>query len=118
MRLDDKLKDIDTEGITVDDELIDKVADAVAEKLASSSENSSTEWNVVKLPKGQTMTFSIGAQILLRIGSVSCVSTGSPGLINLTSATELSNGGALAKNNLYIVTVEGRGIKASADATL
>ncbi len=97
---------------------INKVADKVASKIASGESTANDEWKVVKLEKGKQMTFSIGAEILLRIGTANCVSSGNPGLINLSSATELPNGGALVKNNLYIVTVEGRGIKAASDATV
>lgn len=54
---------------------------------------------------------------MLRIGSASCVSPSNPGLIDETAGTTLNNGGALSTNHLYMMTIEGRGVKAGADTT-
>ena len=40
-----------------------------------------------------------------------------PGLIDETTAETLSNGKALVVNHLYMMTIEGRGVKATADTT-
>ena len=73
----------------------------------------SSSFAVVTLSQGQTLTGDIGCEILLRVGSAVCVSPSDPGLIDETTAASLSNGGALAQNHLYTMTIEGRGIQAS-----
>ncbi len=73
----------------------------------------SSSFAVVTLSQGQTLTGDIGCEILLRVGSAVCVSPSDPGLIDETTAASLSNGGALAQNHLYMMTIEGRGIQAS-----
>ena len=62
----------------------------------------------------------IGCQILLRIGSAKCYSTGSVGLIDLTDGSTLGNGDSLKTNHLYLVTIQGRGFTNSSgkEATL
>ena len=78
---------------------------------------SSAAFTVVTLSKGQTLTGGIGCEVMLRIGSASCVSPSNPGLIDETTAAALNNGGALAVNHLYMMTIEGRGVKAGAATT-
>ena len=78
---------------------------------------SSAEFTVVTLSSGQTLTGDIGCEVMLRIGSASCVSPSNPGLIDETAAAALNNGGALAVNHLYMMTIEGRGVKAGSDTT-
>ena len=78
---------------------------------------SAAEFAVVTLSKGQTLTGDIGCEVMLRIGSASCVSPSNPGLIDETAGTTLNNGGALSANHLYMMTIEGRGVKATAATT-
>lgn len=54
---------------------------------------------------------------MLRVGAAVCVASSSPGLIDETTAGTLNNGGALAQNHLYMMTIEGRGVKATAATT-
>ncbi|MBQ9534251.1 MAG: hypothetical protein IJU78_00185 [Clostridia bacterium] len=102
----------------VSDELVDAVADAVIARGGSGAASSSESWKVVKLEAGKTLTGEVGCEILLRIGSATCVAGGSPGLINLSAGNELTGGGSLSQNNLYIVTVKGRGIKTAGGCTV
>ena len=74
-------------------------------------------FTVVTLSKGQTLTGDIGCEVMLRVGTAACVSPSSPGLIDETSASTLNNGGALVQNHLYMMTIEGRGVKATAATT-
>lgn len=78
---------------------------------------SSAEFVVVTLSKGQVLTGDIGCEVMLRIGTASCVTSSSPGLIDETDASTLNNGGALRTNHLYMMTIEGRGVKAGSDTT-
>ena len=71
-------------------------------------------FQVVTLSRGQSLTCSVGVEIMLRIGTAE--GTGSaPALVNYTSGSTLSAGTALTANNMYLVTIEGNGIKATAD---
>ena len=78
---------------------------------------SGMEFAVVTLSKGQVLTGDIGCEVMLRVGTASCVSPSNPGLIDETTAASLNNGGALAANHLYMMTIEGRGVKAGSDTT-
>ena len=72
---------------------------------------------MVTLSKGQVLTGDIGCEVMLRVGTASCVSPSSPGLIDESAAVTLNNGGALVQNHLYMMTIEGRGVKATAATT-
>ena len=69
------------------------------------------------LSSGQVLKGDIGCEVMLRVGSAVCVSPSSPGLIDETSAGTLNNSGALAQNHLYMMTIENRGVKATAATT-
>ena len=101
------------------DALVEAVTSAVLQQLGETGgPAASNSWNVVQLTSGQALSAGVGCEILLRAGTAACVASGTPGLINLSSGTDLANGGALAANNLYIVTVQGNGVRASGAATL
>ena len=46
-----------------------------------------------------------------------CVASSTPGLVDESAATTLNNGGALVQNHLYLMTIENRGVKATAATT-
>ena len=71
---------------------------------------------VVTLKRNQTLSCSVGAEIMLRIGTATGVGS-VPALVNSTSGTTLSAGSALAANNMYLVTIDGNGLKATAENT-
>ena len=71
---------------------------------------------MVTLSEGQTLTGDIGCEVMLRVGGAVCVSPSDPGLIDETTASTLANGGALVQNHLYMMTIEGRGVRATAAA--
>jgi len=72
-------------------------------------------FKVVTLRRGQSLTCSVGAEIMLRIGSAEGLGT-APALINYTTGNTLSSGTALTTNHMYLVTIEGNGLKATADS--
>ena len=78
---------------------------------------SASSFTVVTLSNGQVLTGKIGCEVLLRVGTATCVSPSNPGLIDQSNASVLNNGGALAQNHLYMMTIEGRGVKATAATT-
>lgn len=90
----------------------------IAQQMGGQSgTGSAAAFTVVTLSSGQTLTGDIGCEVMLRVGTASCVSPSAPGLIDETTAGTLNNGGALAQNHLYMMTIEGRGVKATAATT-
>ena len=74
-------------------------------------------FQVVTLSSGQTLTGDIGCEVMLRVGTATCVAPSTPGLIDETTAGTLNHGGSLVQNHLYMMTIEGRGVKATAATT-
>ena len=95
------------------DDKIDERNDELASKLGGSGGGDS--FTVVTLSNGQTLVGDIGCEVMLRVGTAVCVAPSSPGLIDESSAATLNNGGALATNHLYMMTIEGRGVQATSD---
>jgi len=81
---------------------------------AQNQTGSSDEFQVVTLRRGQTLTCSVGTEIMLRIGTANGRGS-APALVNYTSGTTLSADAALTTNHMYLVTIEGNGITATAD---
>lgn len=72
-------------------------------------------YTVVTLYSGQVLHMEIGCEVMLRIGTASCATPYAPGLIDTTSGGTLNDGGALAVNHLYMATIEGRSVRATAE---
>ncbi len=120
---------VDEQLATRDKELSDKLAaqvqadtKALSEKYGSSTQagedvGSADTFAVVTLAKGETLRGEIGCEVMLRVGTATCVSPSSPGLIDETDAATLENGKALVKNHLYMMTIDDRGVKATAETT-
>lgn len=86
-------------------------------QVSSGTGSAASTFSVVTLSSGQVLTGDIGCEVMLRVGSATCVSPSSPGLIDETAATTLNNGEALVQNHLYMMTIEGRGVRATAATT-
>ena len=99
--------------------IMQRVDQKIAERTgqAVSGGSSSASFVVVTLNEGQTLTGGVGCEVMLRVGSAVCVSPSDPGLIDETTASTLANGAALAQNHLYMMTIEGRGVRATAATT-
>ncbi len=95
-----------------------KIMTGVDAKIAQRNDQlggaASSSFAVVTLSSGQTLLGDIGCEVLLRVGTATCVASGSPGLIDESAGAPLAGGSALAQNHLYMMTVEGRGVKATA----
>ena len=94
-----------------------QIAQQLGGQIGSTSSGTAASFTVVTLSGGQVLTGDIGCEVMLRVGTASCVSPSSPGLIDETTAGTLNNGGALAQNHLYMMTIEGRGVRATAATT-
>lgn len=86
---------------------------------AASSEGASADtvdsFIVVTMSRDQVLYGEIGCEVMLRVGTAVCVSPSTPGLIDMTEASTLDSGKALVKNHLYMMTIDERGVKATAD---
>ena len=104
------------------DEQVRKDAAALAEQYAGRSPTTgesgkSETFTVITLSSGETLRGEIGCEVMLRVGTANCVSPSSPGLIDETDASILESGRALVKNHLYMMTIDERGVKATAATT-
>ena len=86
-------------------------------QITSGGTTTASAFTVVTLSSGQVLTGDIGCEVMLRVGTATCVAPSSPGLIDESAATTLAGGAALVQNHLYMMTVEGRGVKATAATT-
>ncbi|MDR2356514.1 MAG: hypothetical protein LBD92_00295 [Oscillospiraceae bacterium] len=93
---------------------IESGATAGTSRPASPEAGGADVFTVVTLSRGQSVKCSVGVELLLRIGTAS-VTGEPPGLVDSTGGSTLSAGGALTVNHLYMATIEGNGIKATAD---
>ena len=103
-------------------DLSGKIADAAGKAPQGGTSSGSTSggaastqgFTLVDLENGQTLHLPVGSEALLRVGTAQCVANSTPGLIDTTDGTTLSNGGALVKNHLYLSTMADRAVKATA----
>ena len=101
----------------VDEKIAARNSQIVQQLGGTMGSSTSSTFTVVTLTSGQVLTGEIGCEVMLRVGAAVCVASSSPGLIDETPAGTLNNGGALAQNHLYMMTIEGRGVKATAATT-
>jgi len=97
-------------------QLMQRVDQRIAERTGQALPGGGASPSLVvgTLNEGQTLTGGVGCEVMLRVGSAVCVSPSDPGLVDETTASTLANGGALAQNHLYMMTIEGRGVRATA----
>ena len=91
-----------------------RIADA-AGSVSGEDGGTAQTFAVVTLTKGQILTGELGCEVMLRVGSAVCVADSNPGLVDETGGSTLAGGKELVKNHLYMMTIEGRGVKAAAD---
>ena len=101
----------------VDEKIDARNAQIAAQVSDASSSGSVDAFAVVTLTDGQVLNGDIGCEVMLRVGSAVCTAPSAPGLIDETDASILNNAGTLVKNHLYMMTIEGRGVKATAATT-
>ena len=96
--------------------LVDETVDARKEELEQAAGQSGTVgdtvFSVVTLSQGQTLVGDVGCEVMLRVGAAVCGTPDSVGLIDTTTGANLGNGGALATNHLYMVTISTRSVTA------
>ena len=75
-------------------------------------------YRLVELSDGQRMVCARGTELMLRIGRAYVSADDIPGLVDTSSTDNLNDGGELEKNHMYMVTIEGNGIRASGTVKL
>lgn len=119
------LEQVDGKAAAYQQELVDKLDKAIQgytaqmEQIVSEhgGEQNAASYTVVTLKKDQQLSMDVGCEVMLRIGTAQCVSPSSPGLINTTTGATINNGNDLQVNHLYMATITGRAIKATANTT-
>lgn len=104
---------IDARDASINAQVTDKLS-GVDSSGSSSSTSSTDAFTVVTLSQGQVLYGDIGCEVMLRVGTATCVADASPGLINQTSGAIIENGASLEKNHLAMMTIDGRGVQATA----
>ena len=102
-------KDLEEKETTLRDDLEDRVA---ALEEAGVGSGSGGEYVVETLSAGQTLICRRGAELMLRIGSATVTAENTPGLVDTSTAGNLNDGEQLIVNHLYMVTINGHGIRA------
>ena len=70
------------------------------------------DYAVETLSDGQTLIARRGTELMLRVGEAVVTADDEPGLVDTSTAGNLADGGSLVKNHLYMVTINGNGIRA------
>lgn len=79
-----------------------------------SGSSGSASYVVVTLSSGQKLNLGVGCEVMLRVGSATVSAADSPALIDSTTGESVGSGTALTANHLYMATIEGRTLTASA----
>ncbi|MBP5166787.1 MAG: hypothetical protein ILP09_05965 [Oscillospiraceae bacterium] len=86
----------------------------VEEQFGDSAESAQrSTYQLVVLSDGQEMVCARGTELMLRIGRAYVSADDIPGLVDTSTADNLNDGGELETNHMYMVTIEGNGIRAS-----
>lgn len=81
--------------------------------------DSRTAFQVVNVPKGQSLIGEGGTEIVLRGGKVTAIVSPQGGLLDVTGAADLVQGEQLKPQHLVIIPrTDGRGVQAQMDAVL
>ncbi len=70
------------------------------------------EYVVETLEAGQTLVCQRGAELMLRIGRATVTAENVPGLVDTATTGNLNDGEELTVNHLYMVTINGHGVRA------
>ena len=107
------LSKVDSKISTRNTQLTAKIDQQIAAAGGTGTTGTAT-FTVVTLSSGQVLTGGVGCEVMLRVGTAVCVAATSPGLVDETTGGTISGGTALTQNHLYMMTIEKRGVKATA----
>lgn len=116
--LDDELSVTKTSIASQFDSKINSFTKSVENMISGSgSSDGSSRFVVLTLSNGQTLTCSAGAEIMLRVGTAASYGSNSPQLVDETDGSSVSSAGtSLKTNHMYMVTIQGNGIKATSSS--
>lgn len=112
--------DIEAKASALEKQLGKKIDELDAEldsKTSSGGVSASDVFSVVTLSKGQTVTCSVGCELMLRIGTAEAYGEDYPALVDTTTASSVSAGTDLVENHMYMVTIKNCGVEATASVT-
>jgi predicted outer membrane protein len=120
VEIDKRLAELLKEGADIDmsdPAFIDAVARAVLAQMDDvPAGDGYSGYRRVELRANETVTGSIGMEVVLRLGTATGVnntsSSSNPAMISTTDATNLNGGVALKVNHSYLLTIDGNGFKA------
>ena len=110
--IDKKIASINTGNINISQSVVDSIANDVVAQIKNEGITVGTSWEVVQIPAGKSLVGQVGTEIVPRLGSATVYSTGSVGIVNLTSGGMTNPGAAVTANNLYLVSIADRGVTA------
>ncbi len=93
--------------------LLNQKIEELTKKIEEQEAGVYSTYSVVALDAGDTITCGVGAELMLRIGSVACTAADTPGLIDMTTGGTAENGSTLTVNHMYACTIAGHGVRAS-----
>ena len=113
------MSDVNKAGQELTQEFDERIAELEAQLEANRAgtapaATAADKFSVITLSRGQQMTCSVGTEIMLRIGTATG-SGSAPALVDYTDGDTLTTGDPLITNHMYLVTIEGNGIRATAD---
>ena len=93
----------------------EKIADAIAKiQDGPGSLPDPVGFQVVTLTRNQRLACSVGAEVMLRIGTAAAEGS-ETALVDTSAGAALSAGDSLTVNHMNLVTIEGNGLRATAD---
>lgn len=95
----------------------EEITQIFTDAVAGQGDVVSDTFHVVTLTSGQTITASVGCEFLLRIGSATASGSASPTLVDTSTSSTLYSGDTIETNHLYMVTIAGNGLTATASNT-
>lgn len=103
----------------VDNVLIPQLEKEFADKLEAEmpdSPENSGDYVLVTLSPGDSLSFSVGCEMILREGSAMC-SGSSTVMVDTTGGVSLQSGSYLLANHLYVAAAQDGGLKITGDST-
>ena len=113
--IDKKIASINTGNINISQSMVDSIANEVVAQIKKDGISVGTSWEVVQIPAGKSLVGQVGTEIVPRIGSAKVYSTGSVGIVNLSTGGMTNPGATVVANNLYLVSIADRGVTAGAN---
>lgn len=104
--------DLEEQTAELEAELEARVAALEEQSAAAEELEARRTYEVVSLEDGQKLICSRGTELMLRVGKAAVTAEDTPGLVDTSTTENLEDGDSLIKNHMYMVTINGHGIRA------